>query len=355
MPEEVKPPEKQTPQPDEYLKPEELFRPIGKVRKNAPPLEPLWGYFLFKKAITSIVGDPGVCKTTWGYGLSKELCLGQTFLEVPAEEPVNVLYMDFESADSLVASRANLVLGDKDIPNFYIYNLAEYYLPQVAKVTLDFCKERDINLIFVDNQSMAFNTRDENDNAEAIRQMRFLRSFAVACNCALVSFHHTSKANLSGTRKGTGAYARARLADVCINLEMAEEESNVIRLEVSKNRMVDEKVLWYFEKTEGKFRFVDVPAGVPGKPTDTLIYKAQFNLLRHMQGTKEYSVQDLVKAIGVNGITYNVIDKALRRLTQQGRLIRPRWGYFSKVPSNIPYAPPRDEPEEIRNAFLNEQ
>ena len=349
MVEEVRQPERQTPQPTEdFLKPEELFRTIGKIRKDAPPILPLWGYFLFKKAITSVVGDPGVCKTSWGYGLTAALCLGTTFLEVPAEEPVNSLYMDFESADALVKSRANLIIGDVDIPNFFIYNLSDYYLPQVAKITLDFCTANKVNLILVDNQSMAFNTRDENDNAEAIRQMRFLRSFAVACNAAVISFHHTSKANLSGTRKGSGAYARARLADVCINLEAPSEEyPDTIKLEVSKNRFVDEKVLWYFKKEEGKFIFTGPPLGVIGKPTNTLIYKAQHDIINFMQVFTIYETKDILNRIAIDGITPDVIDKALRRLTQQGIVIKPRFGAYQKVAVNLPYA--SSNKEEVGN------
>lgn len=334
-------PEKRTPQDEagEYLKPEELFRKIDKIRKEAPPLQPLWGYFLFKKAITSIVGDPGVCKTSFGYGLSKALCLNRPFLDVAAEEPVNILYMDFESADSLVASRSSLIIGDEEIPNFYIYNRSEYYLPQVAEVTLKFCRSHDINLIFVDNQSMAFNTRDENDNAEAIKQMRFLRSFVDACNVAMVSFHHTSKANLPGTRKGSGAFARARLADICLSLEVPapDDAPEVVRLEVSKNRMVDEKVLWYFKKEEGKFLFSDPPLNVSGKPTNTLIYKAQRSILSFLVCEQPYSIQFINQTIAQDGMSTDVVDKALRRLMQQGRVRRPKYGFYQKVPFNAPY------------------
>ena len=174
----------------------QLFRPIDEIRKTAKPLEPLWGYFLFKRAITLVVGDPGAGKTTLGYGLTKSLCLGEPFLDLLAEEPINALYMDFESADSLVQSRGNLVIGETKVPNFFIYNIPDYYLINIAQTTIQFCKDNAINLIIVDNQTMAFNTRDENDNAEAARQMRFLRTFAIACNAALLVFHHPSKANL---------------------------------------------------------------------------------------------------------------------------------------------------------------
>jgi len=324
---------KKQPEPQEFFKPEELFRPIDEIRRTAKPLEPLWGYFLFKKAITSIVGDPGVCKTTFGYGLGKAACLRQEFLGIPFEEPVNALYMDFESADSLVASRANLVIGDEKVPNLYIYNIVDYYLPQVTEVTINFCKEHNINLIFIDNQSMAFNTRDENDNAEAIKQMKFTRSFTNACDAAVISFHHTSKANLSGTRKGTGAFARARLADICVNLDIpAEEEApDIVRLETAKNRLVDEKVLWYFKKEEGKFVFVEPPLGVSGTPTGTAIYKAQVELLSLLKNgtTTQMKFGELNVAMEEKGFSASWTDHAVRRLLQQNRIYRPAYGYYA--------------------------
>ena len=279
-----------------------------------------------------IAGNFVVHNTTWGYGLAKELCLGQAFLDISAEEPVNALYMDFESADSLVASRANLVIGDTEVPNFYIYNIVDYYLPQIAKVTIDFCKGHSINLVFVDNQSMAFSTRDENDNAEAIKQMRFLRSFTVACNAACVSFHHTSKANLPGTRKGTGAFARARLADVCINLEIpVEDEPDIVRLETAKNRLVDEKVLWYFKKEEGKFTLIEPPLGISGQPTNTIIYKVQTELLSLLRNgsSPEMKFKELIDAMAAKGFSENWVDHAARRLLQQNRIYKPRYGYYA--------------------------
>lgn len=317
----------------EFFKSEELFRPIDEIRRTAKPLEPLWGYFLFKKAITSIVGDPGVCKTTFGYGLGKAACLGQDFLGIPFEEPVNALYMDFESADSLVASRANLVIGEEKVPNLYIYNVVDYYLPQVAEVAIKFCREHDINLIFVDNQSMAFSTRDENDNAEAIKQMRFTRTFTNACGAALISFHHTSKANLPGTRKGTGAFARARLADICINLDIpAEEEApDIVRLETAKNRLVDEKVLWYIKKEGGRFIFAEPPLGVSGAPTDTVIYKAQVEVLSLLRNgaTAQLKFGELSVAMEKKGFSESWTDHAVRRLLQQNRIYKPQYGYYA--------------------------
>tara|TARA_Y100000310_G_scaffold333268_1_gene410465 strand:+ start:570 stop:1583 length:1014 start_codon:yes stop_codon:yes gene_type:complete len=315
------------------LQPENLFRTLATIRKNTKPLEPLWGFLLYKKAITSIIGDPGVCKTTMGYGLATSLCLGKSFLSIAPEEPIKALYLDFESSDSLIVSRANLILSEAtDIPNFYIYNIVDYYLPHIASVAIKFCNENGINLIVVDNQSMAFNTRDENDNAEAIKQMKLVRSFTNACNASTIVFHHTSKANLTGTRKGSGAFARARLADICVNLDLPDEEQfpNVVRFTVPKNRMVDEKILWYFKKDGGKFVFCEAPLGASGQATNTALYKAQQEILDSIDGNKEYKHSKLVSLLSGKDIDSATVGNALKRLLQQGRLIKPRYGYYSR-------------------------
>lgn len=314
------------------LKPEDLFRTLATIRKNAKPLEPLWGFLLYKKAITSVIGDPGVCKTTLGYGLATSLCLGQPFLDIDPEEPVKALYLDFESSDSLIISRANLILSDAvDISNFYIYNIVDYYLPHIAQVAIKFCREKSINLIIVDNQSMAFNTRDENDNAEAIKQMKFIRSFTNACNASTMVFHHTSKANLSGTRKGSGAFARARLADVCINLDIPDMDNpDIVCFSVAKNRMVDEKVLWYFKKEEGKFIFCEPPLGAGRQPTNTQLYRAQQEILRGVDSDKKYKYSEVVALLETKGIDKFTTGNAVKRLVQQGRLTRPEYGYLMR-------------------------
>lgn len=310
----------------------ELFRPIDEIRKTAKPPIPLWGDFFFRKAVTSVVGDPGISKTTMGYGLAKSLCLGLPFLEIKAEEPVNVLYLDFESSDSLVLTRSNLVIGDVTIPNFIIYNYPDFFLSQIATLAVQHCRANNINFIIIDNQTVAFNTRDENDNAEGGRQMRFLRSFANACDAAVLIYHHTSKANLPGTRKGSGAFVRARLADIYINLETPDEEEypNIIRFEVAKNRIVGEQVCWYIEKKEGNFILLnEPPLGMTGRQRkNTAIYQAQQAVLTLLGDSLILPRKDILLSITEfdNRVTQDAID----RLKQLGRIHSPKYGYYQK-------------------------
>jgi len=306
---------------------EELFRPIDEIRKNAPPLEPLWGNFFFRKAITSIVGDPGIGKTTLGYGLGFALCRGEAFLDIEAEEPIKILALDYESADSLIKSRANQIT-ESSVENFYVFNITELLLPHIIGRAIKFAHDKGINLILVDNQSMAFNTRDENDNAEAIKQMRLIRSFAVASNASVAVFHHSSKADLPGTRKGTGAFARARLADICLNIETPDSNCpDIIKFELVKNRLVDDRVLWYIKKAEGKFTFTEPPLGAVGRPTDnTIIYQVMQALLHFLDNGHPHKRQDIISNLGTKFSERN-IQLGLDRLKLLGRIHSPQYGY----------------------------
>ena len=317
----------------ETLNPEELFRPLDDVCKDAKPLEPLWGFFLYKKAITSLIADPGAGKTTMGYKMGIQLCRNEPFLGIHPEEPVKCLMMDLESSDALVKSRKILVHGDEASPGMWIYNAVDYYFPQIQQVTCDFVIKHDINLVIMDNQTIAFATHDENDNSEAAKQMKLLRMWVNACNVAMILVHHTSKSNAPGTRKGTGAYARARLADILINLECPDEDQpDIVRWSVSKNRMMDDKPVWWLKKDEGNFVFVDSPVLTTVKNTGTLIYKAQKSVLEILKGQDEFKFGELVNAAMKDNektqMTVDIVNNAIHKLYQSGRIIKPKYGYW---------------------------
>ena len=319
---------------NELLKPENLFRDSSYIRRNAMPMEPLWGTFLYKKAITLIVGDPGIGKTTLGYDLCGTLCLGEAFLGIKAEEPIRALYMDWESADSLVSSRMGVRFEEQDITNLFIYN-SEFTINKIYPQIIDFCRKKKVNFVVVDNQTTAFDTRDENDNSEAAKQMRMLRKFVNATKCSLLVFHHPSKSNSPGIRKGTGAFARARLADICFNVNLtSEEETNIIYIEQVKNRLYDgEKIKWFVKKDGGRFTMTEPTLGFFGTEPNTQIYKATSEVLAILgNGTnQEEGIKFQVIATEMIKRGYSEIwaDKAIQRLSQQNRVWKPKYGYWA--------------------------
>lgn len=314
----------------DLLEQEKMFRTLTSIRENAPPLNPLWGCFLFKKAITAIIGEPGVCKTTFGYRLSIQLGKGESFLGIKAEEIVKTLYLDFESSDSLIASRTEMIT-EEETPNIWCYNDSDFYLNQITDHVTEFAIKNGINLIVVDNQSMAFDTRDENDNAEAIQQMRFIRTVINKLNVSCILFHHSNKQDSGGTRKGSGAFARARLADIMINITKVEGYSEMVKMELVKNRLIGENVQWYLERKMGNFEIVEPPLGASGVATDTKIFAAQKTILDAMIDVKaeQYAFYELVEMMKCRGYTAEWTDHAVRRLIQLGKIKRVVRGVYA--------------------------
>lgn len=314
-----------------------LFKKQGSIFMEAKPLEPLWGFLLFKKAISMVVGDAGAGKTTWGYGLSYALCRNRPFLGIPANETVNTLYFDFESSDALIKSRQSFLGEDeeslKNVTNFTIFNSTDQSLKELRPYIIHICKEENINLIVIDNQSTAFNTRDENDNAEAIQQIKFIRSIINETNTACILFHHPSKANVGGIRKGTGAFARIRLCDIGVNIDSYEVGTRkILKMEVVKNRFVNEETIVYLEKIEGQFKVLnsdDIPIGIEGGlPTDLKIYDNQKALLNSMSLNEEYKLEELQRN---TGISYDVTRHSVQRLLQLGLIRRSKYAHYMRV------------------------
>lgn len=304
-----------------------LFRPLDNVRDEAPPLIPLWGDFLFRSGITWVCGDPGVCKTTWGYGLGMALCCKQPFLGIEAEEDVSLLYADFESSDALIGSRARMI-SKNSTPNFYIFNHSEYTLPDIAVTAIHFVRQNGINLLMVDNQSFAFDTHDENDNPEAIRQLKFVRQLTVECNMATLVFHHSNKANAKGTRKGSGAFARARAVDVMVNLDDIGQDT--IRMSVVKNRFTGAHPEFFFKKAEGQFIFCDPPTGYTGAGNNTYTYQVIKRVQQILADGEEHRYKDILDAMTDEGFPPDIVQYAVKKLGRENRVMRPRYGYYQK-------------------------
>ncbi len=225
-----------------------LFRTIKTISNSAKDPCPLWSNYFFRQAVTVEVGDPGIGKTTFDYSLLTALSLGKSFLGITPPAPIKSLYMDFESADSLVKIREKRMNVDGDFPDFMIMNWAEYSYENLEEF-LPIIKEKafDFDMLFVDNMLTAFDTSDENDNAEAKKKVKKMRILAEKLNISIVILHHPSKANAAGTRKGSGAFAWARHGDILLNFNETSDP-DIIEIETAKNRWAEDKISMYIKK-----------------------------------------------------------------------------------------------------------
>ncbi len=162
---------------------------------------------------------------------------------------------------------------------------------------------------------MAFNMRDENDNAEGTRQMKTVKKIARHHNCCVVLVHHSSKAEMDATKKASGAYSRAALSDININFDRLyngdgkEIDRNIFALSIPKNRMIDDDFCICVKKVhDGRtFEVIDFPVGA----------KLSYNGLG--AATERYTAQQLIfgEVMGLGKMKFVEIREALNRMNKR--------------------------------------
>jgi len=305
------------------------FLTIDEV-ENAPDLQPIWGNWLFRDSVVLQAGEPGIAKTTFNFGLAKALVDNKSFLTVkPAIENPTVLYMEFEASKSLVKLRMRTMGGyPKNKERFILYLRDDEFhtMEQIYEAATHFEVKPDI--IFADPIRLAFNMRDENDNAEGTRQMKTAKRIARSLNCCVVLVHHSSKAEMTGTRKGSGAGSRSALADVAMNFdrlcdsEGKELDRNLFALSIPKNRMIDDDfcICVRKEAEDKAFKVVEFPVGArlssDGYGTAIERYTVQQLIVEEILGFHELkfsAIRDAVQRAGKE-VTDVAIHKALSNL-----------------------------------------
>lgn len=311
-----------------------LFATVDST-EMAPNLEPIWGNWLFRQSVVFEVGDPGISKTTLNYALASQLVNHKPFFGVDGhhiEGTMRVLYLDLESSDSLIKSRKNL-LGVSQNPNFLKCNFPNVTLrdlePYIDKLVEEW---GELSLVFVDPIRMAFNLRNENANAEASRNMKYVRKLADKWGCAVILVHHSTKAELEGVRKGSGAFAWACLSDIVWNFERLgdEYEPELFKFYIPKSRMIQDDFCVCVRKGEGGFEVEDFPSGYQSFGSGIGVYSLQQAVDLMTRGGKEWGPQEIMDSIEKLSFktTRPTFYKALTALMQLGVMKRTGYGKY---------------------------
>jgi len=315
------------------------FFTINKVQ-DAPDLDPIWGNWLFRGSVVIQAGEPGISKTTFNYTLAKALVDGTQFLGIkPAKPSLQVLYIDWESSRSLIKSRMRLIGYPKNHQNFVVTNDPEVQFIDVDRAIDSVSHMIKPDVIFADPLRLAFQMRDENDNAEASRQAKYFRELAKRRNCAVVVVHHSSKAELSGTRKASGGYARTGLADIVWNFEKLPEDfdQSTFKFTIPKNREIDDQFIIFVRKEDGAFVEVQPPPGYTASPYESSIkhYTCQQRIREMLATGLTLKTSQMLQAL--NGEFSEIsVKKALSNLVQLGiatRTIRGEYHLDSHKPN----------------------
>lgn len=325
----------------------EIIRPLSAVR-DAPPLRPLWGNWIFEDSVIMLVGEPGIKKTTFLYNLALKLVDNEPFLGVKATVPtVRIIYCDFESGDSLVRARVE-ALGDypKDDNSFLLVNekglTFTHAIPRITK----WVKARPTfpTMVIIDCIRAAFDMRDENDNAEASKQMVNVRNLMNDISpCAIFLVHHSSKAEMSGTRKGSGAGARSALADILWNFEKEEDwPDGVFRWVIPKNRLADDHLSVYIKGSQFNFELCPKPRQADDPQSDCGVsgFKLQEKLLNLLLTTYPKDAR-LLQA--ETKCTERQFYRAMGCLLVRGEAKRTRHGQYTRSVNGLKPATEEEE------------
>lgn len=310
-----------------------LFAPISET-ESAPDLKPLWGNWIFRKAIVEEVGEPGISKTSFNYIFAASLLNRKKFLGVEGKynEIDHILYIDLESDDTLIKARRHL-LELEDNPKFLKCNLPNVTLYELEPYIDRLLEGKRVTIIFIDPLRAAFNTRDENDNAEASKQMKYLRYLTQKWNCAIILVHHSSKAEHVGTKKGSGAYARVALADINWNFEKLGDDypPELFKFSIPKCRQIQDDLCLCVKKEGGLFEEVEFPLGYQVAEAGIRIYSLQQAIDIVMEDKKERAPAEILKMTdAATGKEYSMtaVFKALSALIQLGVIKRAGYGKY---------------------------
>ena len=192
-------------------------------------------------------------------------------------------------------------------------------------------REWNVRVVFIDPLSVAWPVRDENDNAEADRQMWRIKEIAVATGTLIIALWNMGEGQLKAKWRARGATARLDRVDLALNYtELSETER---RLQIVKSRYGnlgrDMTVRFAGEYGFEAARVVSIAA-----PSQTQVIEAH---IVNLVSERPHSRQELLAALAKMDITNeNLVDKALGTLRRTGRVTSPTRGVYALPGSDDP-------------------
>jgi hypothetical protein len=200
---------------------------------DSDPAEGLWGPFLpDEPSVVLLSAETSAGKTTWGYNLARALASGEAYLGLTPTRPVKVWYLDLETPEHL--RRAMLDSIGRHERWAFCTPLVSLEQPVVQQALVATLRDWGAEVLVVDTLSAAWPVQDEDDNAEANRQLDGFRQLAHATQTRVLLFHHQGQGNPKAKFRARGATARVDRPDVALNLD--EIDNDVRQLSIVKSR-----------------------------------------------------------------------------------------------------------------------
>ena len=297
--------------------------------KDVPPPDPfaaqgLLGPFLPQPpGLVLLSGEASAGKTVLSYNIAYHIAEGREFIGRTPTASLSVLYVDLESPDQ-VHSRMVEAIGRSDNLAFGRDMTGRLYTSEGQKELTDAIEQRDARVVFIDPLSVAWPVRDENDNAEADRQMWRIKEIAVATGTLIIALWNMGEGYVKEKFRARGATARLDRVDLALNY--AEVSDTRRKLTIVKSRYGNLKESITVEFT-GDFGFKALAGVDVSPPSQTQVIEAHIMTL---VTERPYSRQELLAALRKMEFTNdNLVDKALGTLKITGKVTSPKRGVYA--------------------------
>jgi len=277
-------------------------------------------------AVVLFSGETSAGKTVANYNIAYSLSEGVEFAGFMPSHAVRVLYLDLESPESVHRGLVDAVGRSKNLafvrvlPNFLSSKDGQDQFRQA-------CIAFKADVVFIDPLPVAWPVRDENDNAEADKQISAVKRLAVELNLVIVALWNMGGGNPKEKFKARGATARLDRVDVAINYTEITDKTRQVKIVKSRYGTLGNVYALQFKGDLG-FDSADLTQ-LTGGPTEISEIK---NRLRALMRDGEKKRKDLVERFpGKEAL----VDKALGEMLKAGEIDRPKRGTYRLIVSNF--------------------
>ncbi len=303
-------------------------RDLATLDVEAP--DPLWEGFLYPGSVHLLSSVAGLDKTTLLLALLSAAAQGKPFVGRPFPKLLRTLYVDLETPQALRREKM-LNLWRGEIPDGMAF-LSELELPREADHLRRLIAEHRFDVVVIDTLGDAFLTENEDDNAEARREMHLLRDLVRRTGCAVVGVGHLGKEPARGVYSARGASARPAHADVVINLDGDDDK---ILITVAKSEWGEGKASLRVIKV-GDDRF---ELGDPVPDDYATVLSEAVAIVVAVTPTDDISHGALKKLAVARGIADGTARKAIDSARKRGLIERRRRGVYARVADPVQDAP----------------
>ena len=281
-------------------------------------------------------GETSAGKTVYAYNMGYHMAEGVSLVGLTPPRPLRVLYVDLENPDSVHRYLVDTI--GRSLNLAFVRDLRMTLdTPDGHAAFLDACRQYQPSVVFLDPLSVVWPVRDENDNAEADRQMWGLKKMAVELDSTVVGLWNMGEGHVKEKFRARGATARLDRTDLGLNYTELTDTTRQLKVVKSRYGTLGLTVAVKFAGDMG----FEAIQGTDGQ-TPSNIAKKQEELRTFLGDGRPRQRKELVSALD----NEDLVDKALKNMRLGGEVDRPKRGVYqlrvSSEPPSLSPNPPKD-------------